>query len=696
MKKQFYNLFIIISLFFSFLSNKLIKAVETVPPHTNMDEVFKNIDFEQMLKELEEIFGTDLEEKEKKAETKKDKITPEAKKEALTPIVKKETLQECFENPAKPEKEEKVITKLSKEKLQAFDHYINNFSKQIKKLEGKISGFKLGIAFKEKLEELAPSKQYLDNYKNIISNIEKNLSTIEGRKPNPKRKMYKKVFFLPIFTNLRKQIIKQTKELKEVNNGISVFEKMSEEEKEKTEVEELEALARKKLTTIRVPEQLQKDIINIFKKLKDTAEKLEAVTTSNQAKSLIESKKKKREEEIKKAEEKRKSEQRTYRPTYYPSRAGRPGTYWPAEKDEYWWGGPSSAGAPSYVPSTKNDMETKPSEFKPEEKNEERPVVAQKKEKSEQEKNKEIIENLSQNTINLIEDVLKPNRYKTGDEKSYEEILETHSLSKIAQNIDEISKLKSKTEAEKKEQKTLTKKIEHSIETSMDKKLEDALKKFVPACIRLAKHYGGSEDQKIAAQNIIKELKTSNLQKTTNTEISKYEDEVLRKIDPKVLTEYDPQSKLDSILKNLNVALNWPISSLENIDKKKTEVLVSVDKGLEQTQTFENLLNPMKTPFDIKKVQPIGWQLKFEQERKIKSDKDIQIRLRLQEKKLKEIRSKVTEEKSLKTKKGSMQARQTPQAQLAPESHEETLGVKELFERAEAEYEQQKAKGKHK
>ena len=546
------------------------------PPPENIEEIMKSEEFQKMVKELEEVFGSIKEEdikKEKKElekpKAKKKKPKKKAKKNKIkkdkTKEEKKFTIKDNFLNPAKPEKGKKIVDKLPKEKLQAYDFFMNNLVTKIDTLEKKIDNFYFGIKFKEKVETL---KKPLKKISNTIKTAK---GTIDSKK------LYRKVFFLPIFNEVRKNIINAIEKIEDIENSLkpATEEELTPEEiREKEEIEKLQAMAKKdtKEKKNKKYNKLKKDIKKLFEQnLSKISEELEKITKSTQVTEIIKKKEKKRKREI---EEAKRRGEKYIPPHHYPhfeSPFNGGGPWWPGPRDNKGVSDRYRRTSSPYSPAIREKgiegkkVETKPISETADEKEKSRIMAKDKKNTF------TIVKNLSQEILDAINEVLKI--YKADDENSYQKIANTQLLSKISKNLDLIESKESELHEKQKDR----------LKKEISSKLNAALDKFIPAGIRLAKYPTNETEQQGALKIIyLKEEKIG-------TEISKYENILLEKISSEPLTKYDPEkNSLDKLSKNISALLNPPslAESKEKINKALENILKISEKYKEIREFF--------------------------------------------------------------------------------------------------------------
>ncbi|MFH1643742.1 MAG: hypothetical protein ABIA74_01040, partial [bacterium] len=198
----FYFLFFTLTIF-----TTKIFAPFTPPSPEEMEgfeEFMKNIDMDQLVKEMEDVFGP-MDEKEPpiSPETKKEAAKPAAKKEIPKKDIPKikEDRETTFKKPMDVSEGEssKTVTKLPKEKREAYQFYMNDFLRLLDSVESKIDSFELGIPFKEELEDLKLGGKKI-NYKELTSNIKIQNGQITSKQ------LYQRGFYLPSNNQTREGI----------------------------------------------------------------------------------------------------------------------------------------------------------------------------------------------------------------------------------------------------------------------------------------------------------------------------------------------------------------------------------------------------------------------------------------------------------------------------------------------------------
>jgi len=249
------------------------------PSPEELDKILNSDEFKKALEELEEIFGEMNEDDFKPPQKIEKPKFPEKKSDKKAEKI--ETLEEKFKNPAQVEEGEQLVKTLSKEKLQAFNYFMDQFENQLQALETKINNFSLGIAFKEELEDLqiGPQKQ---NYKTITGKIKTEKGIIGSRS------LYLKAFYLPSFSEMRKEIIDTVKEVTNINKQIKSVENINEEDQGDKQ------------------RKIRPKVKKLFtQKLAQIGDDLKKVATCTQAKAEIERKKQEKEKLGKEAAAKR-------------------------------------------------------------------------------------------------------------------------------------------------------------------------------------------------------------------------------------------------------------------------------------------------------------------------------------------------------------------------------------------------------
>ncbi len=249
------------------------------PSPEELDKILNSDEFKKALEELEEIFGEMNEDDFKPPQKIEKPKFPEKKSDKKAEKI--ETLEEKFKNPAQAEEGEQLVKTLSKEKLQAFNYFMDQFENQLQALETKINNFSLGIAFKEELEDLqiGPQKQ---NYKTITGKIKTEKGIIGSRS------LYLKAFYLPSFSEMRKEIIDTVKEVTNINKQIKSVENINEEDQGDKQ------------------RKIRPKVKKLFtQKLAQIGDDLKKVATCTQAKAEIERKKQEKEKLGKEAAAKR-------------------------------------------------------------------------------------------------------------------------------------------------------------------------------------------------------------------------------------------------------------------------------------------------------------------------------------------------------------------------------------------------------
>ncbi len=519
------------------------------PSAEEIEEIMKSPEFTKMMEELEEIFkDEDVDEsKPQLPEKPKEKIQEKTKPTAKSKVPSKpKSIEQNFLEASKPPTEkgdkDKLVKKLSEEKLEAFDYFINRFTKSLDNIEKKINSFKLGIAFKEYMENLGLNKS--------LNEINVAINQIRSKK------LYKRIFFLPVNTELREEIIASLKVSEKLEKKI---QKKLSEENEKETIDFLQQIAstEKKATVIQL-NPLQKKLENLLNiNLKNIDKKITTVALCTQAKEEIEKKIKLREKLEKDLLQKQKYDARR-RPSSYrqPYSSGQS---WPSY-------GSTKRGSYSGPGNWRNNYSRRgytPRRYRPTTKSTSPKVTAKGTDKSSGGTRKlsgklietqNIIKNISAENIKSLKKIEK--KYDAKNElKSFERIYKSKLLQKIAGNLEEIERKKA----------TLTPAQKKQVE---NEQLKKAIIDFIPLGIRLAADPTRTPQQQAqqeAAQGIVETQPT-----TIQTELKKYEEEIIKKIEGKenLLVSFDtPPQDMENILRNLEILNNLPLENTERIDK---------------------------------------------------------------------------------------------------------------------------------
>jgi hypothetical protein len=531
------------------------------PPPTaeEIEEVMKSPEFQKMMKELEKVFE-EIDDEDDLTPTKKEVIKP-PKIGKIKPLPetktteKPKTKKENFLENAIPQDIKdasgKIVKKLSKEKIESFNYYINKFIRTIVNIEKKVNSFALGIAFKELLEQ----QGFFEDINKIVISV----NLIKSKR------LYQKIFFLPVNNELRKSILialdSSKKLLKEISN------QAIEDAKEKETIDFLKKAAESKvikktdLKKIKLS-PIQEKIQSLFKSnIKPISVKIGTVAINVQAKEEIEKKKKTREELEKKiAEQQRRSPQ--YRqdsryPSYSGSKYGTPGWGSYGQKGGAYsgpsrgYGGYYNGASPysAYKPKKEDKTKNTTDSSKPKKSSGQSPS-RQIPEKTVEQLNR-IKSLIKENTelLNKIKAKYNPNE----EEKSFKEIYKSKDLQKIAKNFDEIREL------------------ERSLDPQTRKKIAQesnflkTMDQFTPIGIRLAKHPLLKEQRSIASK-LLEELSPLGIKK----ELKKYEDEQIKKLQNKetLLTSLTTSpDEIDEITRNLEIINTQPFADEANVEK---------------------------------------------------------------------------------------------------------------------------------
>ncbi len=586
MKNQKYFFLLLITLFLNLTYLIGMQSPATTPPMPSPEEIEKIMEspeFKQMMEELDKIFGEE-EEEEEDIDKKEDKKTPEKELDKKTePESKKlpekpKTIEESFKLPAKSDKEadDKIVKKLDAQKVKAFNYYMEQLTHFLGIIERKINSFDLGIAFKEEMDQTRINKTL--NQINICINFIKS------------KKLYLKIFYLPMFTKLRELILSTIKELKKLEpdlNNPDLVEKSF-----NSDFEYLQKLAKKsdKESNKIKFNNLQKKIESIFKKeLKEIEQKLLLITQNSQIKDELNKKIEKRKQLQKEAERKKDSKgsfsgyQPSYRQHYsgYPSYSGqssRPRSY---DSSGYGSGySPSSYSSSRGLSSDYSKKDRDSDSSKPsydsskisDTKKDSTPKVAVKGDKLQAKYN--IIKNLTDKSSKLINDI--KNKFGNGNIENIKDIYDSKLLSQLDKNISEIEKNKSGID-----ENQLTIK-------DLSNKLNNEIIKNASVLIPLAKNKDKKES--VAALNIL------------NTQDDKikpalkiYEDNLVKEIEKQksnleiFTSSSNDFESLKNNLKNLNQAPKFSQEKVSAINKQIQDLAVKTLKDFPDLKTLEQI-----------------------------------------------------------------------------------------------------------
>ncbi len=529
MKKKFlYFLALLIPLFF------IETSITKTPEPEGFEEFMKNVDMDQLLKDMEDVFGP-IDEKSKT----KTKETPKipVKKTIPSPPVKKEGLETSFKKPFEVSKGEssQKIKKLSKEKREAFLFYMNDFLKKLDLLENKIDSFDLGIPFKEELEDLKLGGKR-ENYKNLINNIRIQYGRIKSKQ------LFQRAFYLSSNTQVRENIIKAIKKLKNIEPEIATIKRDDDLLKPQT---------------IKKNNQLKKDITQFFSiTLPSISEKLSKVTDTEKIKREIEEKKKKREQVIKTAQRKQtQAAQAAKRKSLFPpATKGRTQPWQQGRRDGFLppWQDRRRPG--SYAPSRETSkLPTTGTKTKRPEKTDSKTATTEDEKKGfsagkgKKELNKiiglkkEIAESLKENIINKVSTNLLTEK---GDLSEIAQAFKTikHHQSKLSE--EEIKGLQ-KNEGYKKANTFLTEQLKAAIPYIIK------LCKFIPSEIPDNKKQKFETEQKASLEIYSQIQQQKDLKNTAEQELTKYKKEIweqIEQINKKTVLNNTERKQLQNLL----------------------------------------------------------------------------------------------------------------------------------------------------
>ncbi len=537
------------------------KDISQVPSPKEIEEIMRSDEFKQMMGELDEIFADmdedDLKPVKKEPAPKPSPITKPTQDAKIKPAaITKKSMQEEFLDPIKQSKDEKfakdkLVTKLPSKKIEAFFYYTNRLVKALNNIELKINSFKLGPAFKEQMQELGLFK--------LFNNVEIRLSNIKSKK------LYLKVFYLPMFTQLRQNILNTLKIVEKTElDLVNIKLQNIKEESEKSDFEFLQKIAKKKPTKKSRLDlnltPLQKEIKDLLKSdLKKIEAQLNSIIKSAQAKEEIEAKKKAREQaEAAAAKEKpigRRYPPR-YRPGYPPYRPG-PGY----GSGDYQRRRPG----PSPYPRTGQPSQPKPDSSTISPPKTQEPISTDRADSARpiDEKTAEKIaklNNLGQEVIKLTEEI--KTKYKIGNNNNLEDVYNSKLLSKLNSKLEELDKVRISVQAKETDIKQPAKKA--SIP-----KVDNALKDLIGIFIPLAKNPGDPQET-VAAANILRSLGSSSY----STELAKYENQIITKLEGAehdLGTASESPENFANIYRNLKILESNPKSGHKKIKNIKTK-----------------------------------------------------------------------------------------------------------------------------
>ncbi|MFH1461418.1 MAG: hypothetical protein ABIF12_00510 [bacterium] len=538
--KNLISIFILscfIKLAFSMVGPQNYGQLPPPPSAEEIEEIMKSPEFQKMMEELEKIFeeeDTELPTPQQPAPKTIKKETPPETKPIISekPKSKMDNFLEPVKSTSEKDKSEKIISKLTAEKIEAFNYFINKFTKGLDTIEKKINSFEFGIAFKEHMEN-----------KGFFKSINKiNLAINQIRS----KRLYQKIFFLPINTELRKEIINALKDVGKLEIEI----KMSaddDSDDDSSEIETINFLQRiaansDQITKIELS-PLQKKLENLLNNnLKSIDKLITNVAVNTQVKEEIEKKKKLREKLEKDAVQKQsaKSSKSSYGSPYSSSGYGRGGGWQPAYgsgKKTYSGPGNWQKGySPGHSPTKSSAGPQKPSiDSKPSDKK--TPATSAKAPSEKIQEKLNSIKGLSEACIKLLTQI-KGLFNSAEEENSLNEIYKSPLLTQLSNKYDLLEK----------EKDTLPSEIKSKL--TEDQNLRTAISNFIPLGIKLAKNPGPESQRKLALRIIESQPETIKIY------LKKYEEEVFKKLEGKegLITSFDtPAQELKSIWRNLTI-----------------------------------------------------------------------------------------------------------------------------------------------
>ncbi|KKP24763.1 MAG: hypothetical protein SZ59_C0001G0081 [candidate division TM6 bacterium GW2011_GWF2_28_16] len=572
------------------------KDMPPIPSPEEIENIMKDPEFMQMMKELEEIFR-ESEDDNKPVEKVEPKIEPKSiEKDTKIGEAKinapKKSLTDNFLDPVKQDDKDKyskdtLIKKLPKEKVEAFYYFINKLTKALNNIESKINSFNLGIAFKEQMQELGLIK--------LFNQIDIAIAQLKSKK------MYLKVFYLPMYTDLRQKILDTLKTVEKIEQDLLNLKPESKNaESEVSDFEYLKKIAEKKSTKKSRLDlnltPLQENLKRLLNSdLKNIKTKIDSVIKSSQVKEEIDKKIGKRKQLEKDAASKSKPG-RGYSPGYprygssYPDYSGRGRGY-----DDYGSRSryPGSGYSQPYKPTPKDE----PSKIEPE-----RTKEPEKKDKNlsskyddKTQKKLAKINTLGEESLKLIHDI--KTLYKDGTFQDIDKVYKSEKLSQLNDKIIEINNtkkdlnIKTKTNDNKKETKVAD-------QQTLTPKLDSELKGHIAIFIPLANN-PGQEKEVNSAQEILKHLESSNAP-AIKIEFAKYEDKIINSLKNKereLKSFGEPAKNLGAISRNIEILNNLRKRSQADLDKID-EVNKRFKQALGDEIEFEELKNDMLQRFD--------------------------------------------------------------------------------------------------
>lgn len=538
------------------------------PSAEDIEEIMKSPEFQKMMEELEKIF----EEEDNELNIPQQPTPNTSIKEPLPqinplPLEKPKSREENFIEPVSSTSEKdkygKTIPKLSAQKIEAFNYFINKFTQKLDILEKKINSFEFGIAFKEYMEDKGFFKS--------LNEINRAINQIRSKR------LYQKVFFLPINTELRTFIITTLRDIKKLQSEINTFKDDGSAEIETINFLQKITAGTDQIIKIKLS-PLQKKLESLYSNNLEKIDKLiTSVTVNTQVKEEIDKKIKSREKLEQDAKQKQKQLSKFSKSPYgssygysgYGRNSGWQPTYSGGKKSYSGPSNPQNYYSPGYSPAKplirqqQTEIDNKPSDKK----------ISAAPAKAISEKNQEKINNikaLSEGCIILLSQIKSKFNPKE-EESSLNEIYKSKLLTQLDNKYEQLEKEKATLSAEIKGK------------PAEDQNLKTAISNFIPLGIKLAKN-PGPESQQESALKIIESQP-----ETMRVHLKKYEEDIFKKLAGKeeLITSFNtPAQELKSIWKNLTI-LNT--GRQENIKKIKEFNKIFEDKVKIIQRTRKNM-----------------------------------------------------------------------------------------------------------
>ena len=387
----------------------------------DFDELFKNIDMDKMLKDLEDVFGLEETSKKKAAEIKQPPRFRRATVQKRTPETQTKTIQEKPTTETKKKNKQTLFLedfeisqeapKLPKEKHIAYNSIMKELTDKLNSIQNRIDSFEFGIALKEIIEDIKIDDD--KNYKDIITQIKIAKDAIGSKQ------IFLRIFFSKEYNDSRKTIISLLNEIIQI------------EQSKKIKISTLERL---------------------FKKLSPTTIEISKIEKSEEAQKKIEEKIRKRIENAKKlkAESQKYRSRRGRQQSWGRGRSGMPSPWYPPKSQQRRGRGYDTSGSRYHDPF-ESKFNSKHKSTKPLTKSDDKQKsYSGGKEKKEVTKIINLINKITKKLKTQISKLFEKQLPKEKQEESLyndergEKILQTNLFEEINSEIKEIERTKEK------------------------------------------------------------------------------------------------------------------------------------------------------------------------------------------------------------------------------------------------------------